>query len=567
MSSIDRRRFLARTTAATALAPLLQHAGALAQSPGPSLNAGLRLPSKYRYERVLDIYSAAANRKYVLADLQGPGCIRHMWICPSRTLGSNRTMIFRIYWDGEEHPSVEAPIGDFFGVFYGIHFYPVNSLYISVQDQNGYNCYFPMPFSKSARIEIETSPTAPGAFHYHIDWHRYPQGSLEEDTRFHAAWRREFPTQSYGEEYTILDAAGRGRLLGFAYGVRLYDSTDRWSHGGAENIYLDGETTGEGGVTPNFIRGTGGEDTFGTSYGGAIHKPETQLYVGMPYYVHEDFGGGARPSQRIAAYRFYEHDAISFDRSVHFRFGCMSNDICSTAYWYQTEPHRPFVKMPPWAKWVPGTELKRGETDLLEQTGATGPGAVLADAEDGEWWLCGAFENESGQAMARLLPPEEGSQPDPSARYDGGFTEKSPWRNTRSQRPDQHMARWIRRRAFHGFIDFAHVFRPWFHPGTGVCWPAAACAVTTLHAPRDTAAKLYLTWDDRAIVRLNNDAPIDGGNHTDFRQRSFDVKLKRGENRLVLKLSNTRGTTWGTWCFAFKAVLSDGKTLIPRVAS
>src|SRR5258705_12968325 len=118
--------------------------------------------------------------------------------------------------------------------------------------------------------------------------------------------------------------------------------------------------------------------------------------------MHEDFGGGARPSQRIAAYRFYEHDAMPFDRSIHFRFGCMANHICSTAYWYQTEPHRPFVRMPPWEKIAPGVELRRGEIDLLAQTGATGPNAVLADAEDGEWWLCGAFEDENGEAMKRL---------------------------------------------------------------------------------------------------------------------------------------------------------------------
>src|SRR5262245_9220502 len=114
MPLLDRRRFLSQAAAASGLAPLLPQGRANGQ--GPARSAGLKLPGKYRYERVLDIYSAAANRTYVLADLEGPGCIRHMWVCPSRTLGSNRTMILKIYWDGEEKPSVEAPLGDFFGV-------------------------------------------------------------------------------------------------------------------------------------------------------------------------------------------------------------------------------------------------------------------------------------------------------------------------------------------------------------------------------------------------------------------------------------------------------------------
>jgi hypothetical protein len=526
-----------------------------------SSNAGLDLPQQFRAERVLDVFSARADQRYVLAELEGPGAIRHIWVTSPRNPMANRRMILRMYWDGETKPSVEAPLGDFFGVCHGLLAYPINSLYLSVQDQTGYNCYFPMPFAKSARLELDTGPVAPGGTYYHIDWHRY-RSPLTEPMRFHAAWRREFPAQSYGEEYTILDAVGRGRLLGFIYGVRLYDNADRWSHGGAENIYIDGETTGEDGIAPGYIRGSGGEDTFGTSYGGALHKPESNLYVGMPYYVHEDFGGGPRPSQRVAAYRFYENDAIPFERSLHFRFGCMANDICSTAYWYQTEPHRPFVRMPAWEKLAPATELRRGEMDLLVQTGASGPDATLASPQDGEWWLCGAFENEKGEAMNRLLPPEEGVKPDPAARYDGQFGPESPWRYAKSQRPDQVMAHWVKQRAVHGFIDFTHAFRPWTK-GVSVCWPAAACAQTSLVVDRDTAAKLFVAWDDRAILRLNDEPPRDLGHQSAFRQRALDVRLKRGANRLVIKINNTKGTTWGAWCFNCRVRLPDGREVIP----
>jgi hypothetical protein len=296
-------------------------------------------------------------------------------------------MIVRIWFDGEQNPSVESPPGDLFGLCHGVPFYPLMSLYLTSQDVAGYNMYFPMPFAQSARIELEVGPEQAHTILYHVDWHRYPRGSLQEPLRFHAQWRREFPTQSFGEEYTVLDAVGPGRLMGFVYGLRLYDETARWSRGGSDNIYVDGEAAGEKEMAPFVIRGAGGEDTFGAAFGGVLHKPESHLYMGMPYYVFEDIHR-AKAAQRLVGYRFYERDRIEFQKSIHFRFRCVANDICSTVYWYQQEPHRPFVTMPRWPQVLPGTELLRGTVDLLKQTGARAPNALLCDSKDGEWWLC-----------------------------------------------------------------------------------------------------------------------------------------------------------------------------------
>jgi hypothetical protein len=346
--------------------------------------------------------------------------------------------------------------------------------------------------------------------------------------------------------------------------VRLFDDSDRWSHAGAENLYIDGETIGEDGVSPDLIRGSGGEDTFGTAYGGALHKPESNLYTGIPYYASEDVGQ-SRPAQRVGAYRFFEEDAISFERSLQFRFGCLANDICSTAYWYQSEPHRPFVKMPDWEHMTPGTTLLRGSVDLLSQAGAQGPEIALADPEDGEWWLCGPFEDEHGEAMERLLPAEEVASPDVTTQYDGGFGENSPWRNPSSGRVDHYSARWVRRRANHGFIDFSHVFRP-HTKGVAITWPAAAIAQTWLVSDREVNITLYLSWDDHLTMRLRDEKPVDLGNQNAFHLRPVLIKLRQGANKLVLKLNNRKGTTWGAWCFAARAVRNDGQVLVPSVS-
>lgn len=300
------------------------------QAAGDENPFGLELPQRRVADRVSITRGIKAQRRETWAELDGPGTINHIWITlkkPGRTaVMVNRKIVMRIYFDGSPVPHVEAPVGDFFGAMHGVDWYDVNTPFLSVKAWSGYNCYFPMPFARSARIEFETGEEGNHVY-LQVDWHRYPGAELKEPRRFCARWRRECPTQRYGEDYLMLDADGPGQLVGFVYGVRLIDNTDRWSHGGAENVYLDGD-----GAHPAYLRGIGGEDTFGTAYGGAIHPPESHLYAALPYYTHEDTGE-ARPAQRLVGYRFFVRDAIPFEKSIHLRFGCMENDICSTVYW------------------------------------------------------------------------------------------------------------------------------------------------------------------------------------------------------------------------------------------
>ncbi len=500
----------------------------------------LHLPARAIADRANFVKQIVPGQRTTFVSLDGPGCIQHLFMCTNRTELCSRRVIVRIYFDGSPVPHVEAPLGDLFGVMHGLQWYPINSARISVKMDNGFNCYFPMPFAESARFEFE-SPNPIQYVYLQVDWHRYPGQKLEERQRFCARWRRECPTKRYAHDYLMLDADGPGQLAGFAYGVRLMDQVDRWSHGGADNIYLDGQ-----GAEPAYIRGTGGEDTFGTAWGGALHTPETHLYAAMPYYVHEDVSE-ARPAQRLAGYRFFETDTITFEESLHLRFGCMCNDICSTVYWYQEKPVRPIFTMPDWDKLKAGSELPAGTLDL-----------PLPDA--GAWWLCGPFGNDRGQGLAATLPAE--SAFDPQAEHEGLHGADSPFLNERSRELGRHVARWTRYAAAHGFVDFRHVFRPCMR-GASPTYPAVALARGTLTVPSAQTVQVRLAWDDQLVLRLNDGPPQDLGTNAMFRQRTVALPLRAGANTLVLKLSNDVGTNWGGWAFAFKATTADGRELLP----
>lgn len=508
----------------------------------------LNLPKVAVSDRISVVERVKTNERTTFANLEGPGCIRHIWGTAGRE-GNGRNAIIRIYFDDESVPYVEAPFGDFFGVMHGLPWYPVNTRYLSVQGFSGYNCYFDMPFARSARIEVE-SGGGDGSVYMFLNWHRFPDQELEEPRRFCARWRREAPTERYGEDFLLLDADGPGQLIGFSYGVRLYDDTDRWSHGGGDNIYIDGD-----GDHPAYLRGVGGEDTFGSSFGGALHNPETHLYAGMPYYTHADVGQ-ARPAQRLVGYRFFERDTIEFRKSIHVRFGSMRNDICATSYWYQEGPVRPFFEMPDWERLQPAERFESPWGELPKGT------HDLPLPDTGSWWVCGPFWNREERAMEANLEAE--TDFDPEATFDGMHDEQSPWLTEESREIGRDVARWQKRFALRGFVDFNHIFRPHIRGTPSNSRDAMAIARCVLEVAEDTAASLRLAWDDRLILRVNRDDRMDLGHHGAFRKQTLQVDLKKGQNTIVLKLSNTLGSNYCGWAFAFRATLPDGSVLIPR---
>lgn len=509
---------------------------------------GLNLPTHAVTDRISVVELMEPGDRRTLAHLEGPGCIRYLTVVPRhpRLLDmANRKLVLRIYFDDSAEPQVEAPLGDFFGVMHGQPYYDLNSALLSAKAWNGFNCYFPMPFAKSARIEFDAG-IAQNQVYLQCNWHRYPDAELVEPLRFCARWRRENPTKRYNNEYLLLDADGPGKLVGLVYGVRLFDQTDRWSHGGGDNIYIDGQ-----GEHPAYIRGVGGEDTFGVGFGGNLHPVDSHLYAGMPFYTHDDIGE-ARPAPRVVGYRWFIPDSIDFQESIHLRYGCMANEICSMAYWYQAGPVRPFFRMPDWPLLLPGSEIPGGTHDL-------------ALPDDGSWRLCGPFDLRGGSAMTEVLAPEAAPVDEwhSEKTYDAGHPADSPYLNENTRKLGRDVPRWVGFRSLRGFVDFNHAFRVAMR-GAALVHPALAIARCQLQAPAATTGRLRIAWDDALVLRVNGKT-YDLGTQAAFRAQTVEAPLRAGANDVSVKLSNTRGANHGGWAFAFSARTAGGQLLKPTL--
>ncbi|MBN2326596.1 MAG: DUF2961 domain-containing protein [Candidatus Omnitrophica bacterium] len=286
-----------------------------------------------------------ASKKVVAADVTGPAVITMIHFAMPQTLELNRDLLLKIYWDGEASPSVDAPLVDFFCDPAGQR---ETISTVLVNKQRGYNAYFPMPFRRSARIElVYDGLVEPGEdlwkimpCYSYVMVRTLPEISGDA-AYFHAYWRQE--GLLLGEkEYQALDARGRGKFVGWNLTVRR---PGRSNYPVDENakFYIDGKEE------PS-IELQGIEDSFGFSWG---FPPEDIL---NPYTGYVKYFEGA------AAYRFFIQDSISFERSLRVAvdFGKNENPIfrreyskpgnelqlSSVVYWYQQEPHAPLPPMP-----------------------------------------------------------------------------------------------------------------------------------------------------------------------------------------------------------------------------
>jgi len=287
-----------------------------------------------------------AGKTFEMANIAGPGTIEQIWLTPT---GNWRFSILRIYWDDQEHPAVECPVGDFFACGWG-QFAQITSLAVCVNPGSAFNCYWNMPFRKGCRMTLENIADEDMRLYYQVN---YSLASVDESAAyFHAQFRRSNPLP-YKEVYTILDGVqGQGHFAGtyMAWGV---NNTGWWGEGEIK-FFIDGDEE-----FPT-ICGTGTEDYFCGSYNfenkatGQYQEYNTP-YAGMPQVIRPD--GVYRSQTRFGLYRWHITDPVRFQEDLRVtiqalgwrsggRYLPLQDDIASVAYWYQNLPSKPFPQLP-----------------------------------------------------------------------------------------------------------------------------------------------------------------------------------------------------------------------------
>lgn len=285
-----------------------------------------------------------AGQTFTLAEINESGCIQHIWMTPT---GTWRNSILRIYWDGEKEASVECPVGDFFGMGWGEYAY-LNSLAVCVNPGSAFNCYWQMPFRKKCKITMENIDKKAMRLYYQID---YCLTEVPEDAAyFHAQFRRVNPNP-YKTPVTIIDGIkGKGQYVG-TYLAQQVNNNGWWGEGEIK-FYMDGDKE-----FPT-ICGTGLEDYFCGSYNfdrDGQYKEFSTAYAGLHQVIRAD--GTYKANQRFGMYRWHLTDPIRFEKDLKVtiqdlgwrsegRYLPQKSDVSSVAFWYQTEPHVKFPKLP-----------------------------------------------------------------------------------------------------------------------------------------------------------------------------------------------------------------------------
>ena len=305
-----------------------------------------------------DAWGFKPGETKVLADIKGPGCIKHIWMTQGQ---GYRDVLIRIFWDDEENPSVLCPIGDFFGlgneIVNSYQCYLFNASAWGNNKRNGgcaLNCYASMPFRKSARIELVNEGDKPHGQYFYIDYELYDEPLGDDVIFFHAQFRRENPCNGWGHEitvnvhesnivnkeklawinnYLILDAEGKGHYIGCNLSVSNFQGT--WWGEGDDMIWVDGYKW------PPDLHGTGSEDYLNHAWG-----MQANAFMRNGSSIHESNTKGYQTS-----YVHHLENPVRFQKDIkvtieHGHGNHLSNEMSSVGYWYQNEPHKPFGIVP-----------------------------------------------------------------------------------------------------------------------------------------------------------------------------------------------------------------------------
>jgi hypothetical protein len=367
----DRRGFLHRVLAAGGLAASAS-AAPQAQSRGGGQADFQFLPAYTRaqnykslkqssYDRTggnRDSWNIPAGEVREVFNAEGPGAISHIWFTiAARSNDHLKELVLRGYWDGNAKPSVEAPIGDFFGLNLGVY-QIYQSEYLACSPGKSLNCYFAMPYRKSARFTVTNEGKQEvGAFYSNIDYMTAPR--LPDDALyFHAQYRQSQPCVPIASEgakinldgrnnYVYLETRGRGHLMGVTLGV-LQNANGWWGEGD-DMIFIDDETKPA-------ITGTGSEDYFLGSwdFGGRDGaQPFGHAMYGAPLIANAERTGG-----RYCCYRWHGDNPVTFERYLkhtmeHGHANDRGDNFFSVGYWYQAAPYTDFPALPAVAARIP----------------------------------------------------------------------------------------------------------------------------------------------------------------------------------------------------------------------
>lgn len=292
-----------------------------------------------------------------LADLQGPGIITHLWFAIDNNFKVTdplfpRKAVFKIYWDDAAHPSVDVPVGDFFGIGHGrVSNYQCALFDMSINagaQRGAFNCWVQMPFQRRARLHLVNQSQTEIRIFYYVDYQRWD--ALPENAYyFHAGWRCEMPCRAVplvdgkegpnltgDENYVMLDAEGEGTYIGC--NLSIDNHAGGWWGEGDDMIFVDGEPF------PGSLHGTGSEDYFCHAWG---MQPNCYPYAGTSLFNH----GHEKWEGQWTMYRLHVADPVPFRNRIrvtieHGHNNHRGDDYSSTAYWYQKGPHR-VPELPP----------------------------------------------------------------------------------------------------------------------------------------------------------------------------------------------------------------------------
>ncbi len=358
-------------------------------SPGKTC----RVSSWDQTGRNADRLTLEAKSSVVLADLEGPGCITHIWMTQRK---GYRECLLKITWDDAKSPSVLCPLGDFFGLGHGIINSYQSMLFTastSLESANQFgggcalNCYAPMPFNKRAKIELINEGPVGHWVYFYVDYERYDQPKNSDAGYFHAEFRRQNPFGGWGHEitvnkpeanvvnrerqawndnYVILETRGRGHYIGCNLSVTNFQGT--WWGEGDDMIWVDGYKW------PPDLHGTGSEDYLNQAWG---MQPNAFLRNGSS--IHEKNTGGYQTS-----YVHHIENPVRFEKEIkvtieHGHANHLANEMSSVAYWYAQKPAAA-IKVPPVEKRMAVLRDNRGNW-LFDKRNQTGPKMVEVNNE------------------------------------------------------------------------------------------------------------------------------------------------------------------------------------------